>query len=258
MSEINVYIDGACSNNGKKSAIAGYGVYFGEDDPKNESGRVEGKQSNNTGELTAFIRCLEILKYHKIGGKVNIHTDSEYVMKCATTYGSKLEQRGWKSATKDKEVPNLELVKYAYELFKGSKMVTLNYIKAHTANTDIHSLGNAEADRLANEAANISAAPRKQIVKLNIPFSNKDKAKALGAKWNIDHKYWYIDADDITEEILALQNDTEEKIYLNVPFAEKDYVKKCGARWDSGAKKWYYVEGDISEAKKEQLKKYKV
>ena len=32
-----VYTDGACSNNGKPYARAGYGVYFGKDDPRNVS-----------------------------------------------------------------------------------------------------------------------------------------------------------------------------------------------------------------------------
>jgi ribonuclease HI len=79
MDFINVYVDGSCINNGSQNAIAGYGVYFGEDDEKNEYGRVEGKQTNNTGELTAIIRALEILK--DIDIRINIYTDSEYVMK---------------------------------------------------------------------------------------------------------------------------------------------------------------------------------
>ena len=66
MEFINVYIDGSCINNGKENAVAGYGVYFKEDDEKNEYNRVEGKQTNNTGELTAFIRALEIFKFKNI------------------------------------------------------------------------------------------------------------------------------------------------------------------------------------------------
>ena len=34
MEFINVYIDGSCINNGKENAVAGYGVYFKEDDKK--------------------------------------------------------------------------------------------------------------------------------------------------------------------------------------------------------------------------------
>ena len=62
MKDINVYVDGACINNGKPNAKAGYGVFFSDDDVRNESKRVTGKQSNNTGELTAFVRALEILE----------------------------------------------------------------------------------------------------------------------------------------------------------------------------------------------------
>lgn len=258
MFEINVYIDGACSNNGQKNAKAGYGVYFGENDQRNANGPIEGKQSNNTGELTAFIRCLEILQNDiQKGTNIHIHTDSEYVMKCATTYGAKLEKRGWKSS-KDKEVPNLELVQKAYILFKNTKNVTLNYIKAHTANTDLHSVGNAGADRLANEAANISGSQRKEIVKLNIPFANKDKAKELGAKWNINKKYWYINSDEISEELLSLQIDTTQKIYLSVPFAEKDKAKKHGAKWDASVKKWYYIQDNISQENEDVLQSFRV
>ena len=63
---ITVYIDGACANNGKKNAISGYGIYFSENDPRNESKQVDGdKHTNNIAELTAFIRCLEILDENK-------------------------------------------------------------------------------------------------------------------------------------------------------------------------------------------------
>ena len=60
--DIDVYIDGSCINNGKMNTKAGYGVFFAHDDVRNESNVVEGKQTNNTGELTAMIRALEILK----------------------------------------------------------------------------------------------------------------------------------------------------------------------------------------------------
>ena len=76
---INVYIDGACANNGKKNAISGYGVYFADDDSRNESKKIEGeKHTNNIAELTAFIRCLEILKNDiENNEQINIYTDSE-------------------------------------------------------------------------------------------------------------------------------------------------------------------------------------
>ena len=41
-----VYTDGACSNNGRENASAGIGIYFGENDARNASQRIIGKQSN--------------------------------------------------------------------------------------------------------------------------------------------------------------------------------------------------------------------
>ena len=125
MEFINVYIDGSCINNGKENAVAGYGVYFKEDDEKNEYNRVEGKQTNNTGELTAFIRALEILKDKNI--RINIYTDSEYVIKCAGYYTARLAKNDWKTQT-DKVPPNLKLLKKIHELMNNENKKILNYI----------------------------------------------------------------------------------------------------------------------------------
>jgi ribonuclease HI len=279
---INVYIDGACIHNGQPNAKAAYGVWFGHNDLRNESGPVIGKQSNNTGELTAFIRCLEILGDDC--SQVVIHCDSEYVIKCATTYGTKLSASNWKTST-DKKPPNVELVKKAYELYQCvKKNVKLNYIRAHTGNTDEHSIGNAEVDKMANTAANVAAGrPVKSdedvvannIIRLNIPFANKDKAKELGAKWDIAKKYWYVNTKYVEKEsvdaVMALQeteaeaeariaeraetNKNETKKYIKVSYANKDKAKKLGARWDASVKSWYYVEGSVSDENISALKK---
>ena len=60
--EIVVYTDGACVNNGKPDARAGYGVYFGKGDERNVSERYKGPQTNNVAEILAIIRALTILK----------------------------------------------------------------------------------------------------------------------------------------------------------------------------------------------------
>jgi ribonuclease HI len=80
--EYYVYTDGACINNGKANAVAGIGIYFGENDPRNVSQRVVGKQSNNTGELGAFLVLYDIIKDDIIlGKKINIVSDSTYAMR---------------------------------------------------------------------------------------------------------------------------------------------------------------------------------
>lgn len=268
---VNVYVDGACSDNGKPNAKAGYGVYFGENDPRNENGVVVGKQSNNTGELTAFIRALEILKDNIEQNEIiNIYIDSEYVIKCASSYGEKLENNNWKTSN-DKVPPNLELIKKARSLFKNKVNIKLHYIRAHTNKDDIHSKGNSQADRLACLA--IGVDPDAQIIKIQeeitilewITFKNKDEAKKYGAKWDIKNKYWYIN-NDISEEnknkIFELQNKKEstiskvnenDKKYVKINYNNKNKAKNLGAKWDATIKSWYYIESSISEDNKKEL-----
>ena len=57
-----VYTDGACSNNGKRGALAGIGIFFGINDSRNVSKRIEGKQTNNMAELTAIIETYSIIE----------------------------------------------------------------------------------------------------------------------------------------------------------------------------------------------------
>jgi len=145
---IFVYTDGACINNGKYNAVAGYGIYFGQNDERNVSQRVpkDYKQTNNVGELLAIIMTLAILETD-INNKKNIVvcTDSNYCILCATSYGKKQDIIGWK-----KDIPNKDLVRTLFEFCKEHPNIKFKHINAHTNATDKHSLGNAEADKLAN------------------------------------------------------------------------------------------------------------
>lgn len=266
---INVYTDGACSNNGKENALSGYGIYFAENDPRNESKKIEGKKhTNNIAELTAFIRALEILSEEIIKGEqINLYTDSEYVIKCASSYGEKLSKNDWKTSN-NKKPPNVELVKKAYEIYKDLFNVKLIHINAHTNKDDIHSIGNENADRLANLAIGHTCCPYDNKNYINISYNNKDNAKELGAKWDKNKKSWYYD-NNISEEnidklknlessniksfisdISSLNNDNN-KNYINISFAKKNLAKSYGAKWDSTVKKWYYY----SSLDQENIKK---
>jgi ribonuclease HI len=140
-----VYTDGACSKNGKLNAKAGIGIYFGENDPRNISECIIGKQTNNTAELKAIIKTFDIIKDDiLLNKKIAIVTDSRYAILCCTTYGEKC-------INNPKNIPNKELVKQAYEIYKNTN-VKFIHIMAHTNNNDIHSIGNKNADKLATQA----------------------------------------------------------------------------------------------------------
>ena len=147
-----VFTDGACQNNGKPNAIASWAVYFNENDPRNASELIIGRQTNQVAELTAIIKAFEILEKNKqLNQNIMICTDSIYAIRCATTYGEKYEKRCW---IKKKPIPNVDLVKKAYYLYKNKNNIKFKHIKAHTGKTDFYSLGNDGADRLAVRTLN--------------------------------------------------------------------------------------------------------
>lgn len=199
-----VYTDGACSNNGCAKSRAGLGVYFSEGDVRNLSKSVVGKQTNNTAELSAVVEAYYLIQDDlKMGKKIGLVTDSEYVLKCVGSYGEKCERLGWK---KKKPIPNIELLKEAYLLYKDSG-VEFIHIDAHTGRQDVHSLGNEGADKLA--------------------------VAAIGGKQDVG-------------ESKRGGGDSGSRVYLNVSYAKKDHAKSLGAKWDPKKKKWYSMKENNS------------
>jgi len=137
-----VYTDGSCKKNGSSDATGGYGIYFDKDDPRNVSKRILGKVTNNVAELIAIIECIKIVGNTHVG----IYTDSQYAILCCTTYGEKCEKKKWPS-----DIPNVDLVREAYNLCKSNPTVKLVHVNAHTLKCDEHSNGNREADLLATK-----------------------------------------------------------------------------------------------------------
>lgn len=196
-----VYTDGACSNNGKDNAMAGIGIFFGIDDPRNLSKKIEGKQTNNTAELSAIIETYYIIENDiKNGKKIAIVSDSEYAIKCVSSYGDKCNKKDWKT-----DIPNKELVKILYEMYKDKPNIKFIHIMAHTNNDDIHSIGNDHADKLANMAIGLENCPynSQEKIYLKVPFIQKDEIKKLGGKWDNDKKKWFVcDDNKNLEQIL--------------------------------------------------------
>lgn len=138
--KIYVYCDGSCIHNGKPNAKAGIGIYFGENDPRNVSEAING-HSNNVAELTAMIRV-----YNYVKKDITIVSDSKYTLHCVKEYGKKQEKDSWKN-----NIPNQDLVKQLYETYKDTN-IQFMHVYAHTNKKDIHSIGNAMADKLAYDS----------------------------------------------------------------------------------------------------------
>ncbi len=73
---------------------------------------------------------------------------------------------------------------------------------------------------------------------LQVPFEEKDSAKAKGARWDKIRKLWYAEAGWDLAPLIEQWN-----VYLECPFAQKDQAKAKGARFDPEKKLWYVPAG---------------
>ena len=96
--------------------------------------------TNNRMELTAAIEALNALKRPC---KVNLHTDSRYVMQGITEWMDNWKQRGWKTSAK-KPVKNRDLWQ-ALDEARQRHDIRWKWVKGHDGDP-----GNEEADALAN------------------------------------------------------------------------------------------------------------
>ena len=106
-----------------------------------------------------------------------------------------------------KTPPNVELVKKLYEL-TNKYNIKYKHVEAHTDRTDRHSIGNYNADKLANSCLGVKKETsfndkeKEKKIYLNVPYSKKDEAKAKGARWDAPNKKWYILESNLNKESL--------------------------------------------------------
>ena len=212
--DIYVYTDGACSNNGKPDAKGGVGVFFSDSDPRNLSVPLDPdeKQTNNVAELSAIIAAYYILEADIDANKtILICSDSSIAIGWTTTTGEKYAKTNWQK--KKGVIPNVELNKKAYELFRDKENIKFLKVAAHTTAMDKHSVGNRGADLLANQAIGLDNCPyseenpKDERIYLNVAYKDKDHAKSLGARWDPKEKKWYTSTNN--EELFRLYSNNK-------------------------------------------------
>lgn len=127
MDEITIYTDGACSGN---PGPGGWGAILIMGENRKEISGGAKDTTNNIMELTAVIEALKILKRPC---KVNLYSDSAYVVNAFLQkwiYG--WIKKGWVTANKE-PVKNKELWMELYDLTKVHD-VTFNKVKGHADN----------------------------------------------------------------------------------------------------------------------------
>jgi ribonuclease HI len=136
--KVTIYTDGACKGN---PGPGGWGAILFYGDKKKEISGGEPGTTNNRMELMAAIQALELLNRPC---KVELHTDSQYVMKGIQEWIRGWKARGWKTADKS-PVKNDDLWK-RLDAARERHDVDWRWVKGHAG----HPL-NERADALANE-----------------------------------------------------------------------------------------------------------
>lgn len=151
---LEVFTDGSAINNGKKNARAGFAVVWPERPDLTSGYPLAGpKQSNNRAEYCAALKAVEQAGVIDPDGlrALRIFTDSELLIKTATTWIKGWKRKGWK--TKDgSQVKNLDLVMALDHAMSGRRPIQFVHVKAHTGGRDRESVYNDQADALAKKA----------------------------------------------------------------------------------------------------------
>ncbi|WP_420478676.1 ribonuclease HI [Brevundimonas sp. FT23028] len=139
MSHVIIHTDGACKGN---PGPGGWGAILQADAGREkELWGGEPLTTNNRMELMAAIMALEALNRPC---RVDLHTDSKYVMDGITQWIRGWKARGWKTADK-KPVKNEDLWK-RLDAARSRHEVKWHWVKGHAG----HEL-NERADRLSNK-----------------------------------------------------------------------------------------------------------
>ncbi|MEX0619838.1 MAG: ribonuclease HI [Pseudohongiellaceae bacterium] len=134
---VEIFTDGACRGNPGKG---GWGALLRYGDTEKTLYGGEWHTTNNRMELTAVIRALEALKKPC---RVEITSDSKYVLTGITEWLPNWKKRGWKTAGK-KPVLNVELWQRLDEL-AAKHEIEWHWVRGHTGHPE-----NELADQLAN------------------------------------------------------------------------------------------------------------
>ena len=141
-----VYTDGACVNNGRRGALAGIGVWWGDNNDENVSELVTGsRHTNNTAEIQAAIKAITLAGELGVP-RLNIRTDSEFLVNCATIWMPRWKQNGWRCIDGHAVVNQDDLRTLDYEM-RMLREVKWTHVRGHAGEH-----GNQMADLLARRA----------------------------------------------------------------------------------------------------------
>lgn len=127
--KIEIYTDGAVSNNGQKDNFGGYSAII-VIDGKFYKEFHKGKRgtTNNEMELMGVLIAVKAAKTLK--QEVTIYSDSAYVVNSINQWMAGWATKGWVNS-KGEKVANLEIMQELYDLLSFDRFISVVKIKGH-------------------------------------------------------------------------------------------------------------------------------
>lgn len=152
MEKITLFTDGGAVRNGHKDCRAAWAVWFGENDDRNKSGKLELSPSNQHAELEAIHQGLLTMKDENrktVDGQkdetykreITIVTDSKYSIDCLTKWFKTWKKNGWKTYKGDK-VKHSTLIQSCHDLMSND----LSHCFIHFRHVNSHQIPPTDKD----------------------------------------------------------------------------------------------------------------
>ena len=144
MKQVEIFTDGACKGN---PGPGGWGALLRMGKHEKELSGGEAETTNNRMEMTAVIRALDALIEPC---RVELYSDSKYVIDGITKWVHGWRKRGWVNASK-KPVKNADLW---HDLIEAAAKheINWNWVKGHNGHPE-----NERVDQLASDKADAIA-----------------------------------------------------------------------------------------------------
>lgn len=151
---MSIFCDGACSGNGRKGAVGGWGWAYWAGAVRGEPTAAAADRldvppglpaTNQRAELTALLKVLRWLAADSVAS-IDIYTDSMYTINCTSVWGPAWKKAGWKRKTGE-PLLNLDLIVPLVELWRPSWR--LHHVRGHQTNSSPQAYGNNWVDQAA-------------------------------------------------------------------------------------------------------------
>lgn len=130
---MDIYIDGSCLDNGSRNNFGGYGIVILNNDTviKHFSiGKIN--TTNNEMELMALLKTVTYCnKAFTNINKINIYSDSSYVVNIVNDWMYRWKINGWKKSN-GRQPENLKIIQSLYKLLNFNSKYIITKVKGHS------------------------------------------------------------------------------------------------------------------------------